>query len=250
MWPSSGRARTLSRETILLAAVATLAGAIRGFTGFGAGLFMAPILGLLFGPARAVPILILLDAAVSAILLPGSLRTIRVEQVGRLALPAVACLPIGSLILGTLDPVTLRKGTGLIVLATVAALVAGWRVRREPGAVATAAVGAASGLLTGAAGIGGPPVALFHLSRTRESGEVRSELIAFFGVTQAAALIYMGFRALIQHEDLVRSAMMAPCFLAAAWAGGRSFGARGGHGYRAAAYLLLAASGLVGLLAW
>lgn len=226
-----------------------VAGLVRGFTGFGAGLFMAPLLAALAGPLRAVPLLILLDAAVSAVLLPGVLPRIRPGEILRLGVPAVIAVPAGSYLLTALPPGTLRLGISVVVLATVTAMAAGWRARSRPGIPGSVAVGAASGLLTGAAGIGGPPVILFHLSGPGAPPDVRAGLIGFFTLTQAAALILLAARGLLGPGILASGALMAPVFLGAAWAGARIFHRGRGAGYRGVAYLLLAASALAGLAA-
>lgn len=244
--PSRGPA-PLTGEIIWIGLVVAVAGLLRGFTGFGAGLFMAPLLSTLAGPLRAVPLLILLDAAVSAVLVPPVLPRLRPGPLARLGLPAVAALPAGSFLLTALPPRALRAGIGLVVLATVIALAAGWRARKAPGLLGTGAVGAASGLLTGAAGIGGPPVILFHLSGPGAPPDVRAGLIGFFTLTQGAALALLAARGLLSWELLGQGAALAPVFLASAWAGAVLFRRRGGAEYRMIAYVLLAASALTGL---
>lgn len=232
-----------------MALVVTVAGLVRGFTGFGAGLFMAPLLAGLLGPREAVPLLILLDGLVSAVLLPGALPRIEARELVRLAVPAALAIAPGSLVLTAVDPVHLRVAISAVVLATVAVLASGWRRRHAPGHAATSAIGAASGLLTGAAGIGGPPVILFLLSGGSPSSRVRAQLIGFFGVTQAAAVLLLSLRGLISAGTLLRASEAAPLFLLGAWSGSRLFGRREGRGYRTAAYLLLAGSAVAGLAA-
>ncbi len=58
----------------LLLLTVVVAGLVRGFTGFGAGLVLAPALSVLIGPARAIPVLVLLDAAAGLLLLPSAAR--------------------------------------------------------------------------------------------------------------------------------------------------------------------------------
>ena len=46
-------------DTILVAAIAFLAGIMRGFSGFGAALTIAPVLALTVGPRAAIPAILL-----------------------------------------------------------------------------------------------------------------------------------------------------------------------------------------------
>ena len=149
---------------VLIGVTVLLAGVVRGFSGFGAGLVMVPALTLLLGPTVAVPTVVLMEVVASAQLVPPALRQVRWKTVGPLALAAVLMIPLGSLGLAALDPHWLRRVISLIVLLFVAILATGWRYRRRPGPVVTAAVGGVSGLLTGLGGVGGPPVILFWLS--------------------------------------------------------------------------------------
>ncbi|NIS35970.1 MAG: TSUP family transporter, partial [Actinobacteria bacterium] len=86
-----------------------MAGIVRGFSGFGAGLVMAPSLSLLLGPTVAVPVIVLLDAVAGAQLIPPAIRNVRWRTVGPLGLAACVGVPLGSLGLARLDPTIVEK---------------------------------------------------------------------------------------------------------------------------------------------
>ena len=94
----------LSAELAGLAVVTLLAGLVRGFTGFGAGLLMAPWVLMILGPSRAVPVLGALELVASIRLVPSALREIDARASISLALPACLAVPLGSLLLVGLDP--------------------------------------------------------------------------------------------------------------------------------------------------
>jgi uncharacterized membrane protein YfcA len=239
----------MSEGTLWLGAVVLVAGLVRGFSGFGAGLFMAPLLSLLIGPIQAVPLLVLLDATVSVVLLPGAWRSVSRGVTLLLGLPAAAAIPAGAALLVILDPLLVARIISGVVLVFVVAVALGWRYRGAPGKSFTAATGAASGVLTGIGGIGGPPVILFYLSGRNGDPGIRANLIGFFAITQAAALVIFASQGLLVQEVLWRFLYLAPVFLVSAWLGARLFGGRAGRAYRRIAYLLLAASALMGMLA-
>jgi uncharacterized membrane protein YfcA len=175
---------SLAAELVGLALVTLLAGLVRGFTGFGAGLLMAPWFVMLLGPSRAVPILVALELVASARLVPSALREIDPRPALSLAIPACLAVPLGSLLLVGLDPVVVRRAISLIILVFVVALAAGWRYRRKPSSIALAAAGTSSGLLSGFGGIGGPPVVLLLISGPDTTARNRATLIVFFALTR------------------------------------------------------------------
>ena len=61
----------LSTEFQIALAVATAAGMMRGFAGFGSGMLMAPIFAILFGPVETVAVIILMESVVTVQLMPG-----------------------------------------------------------------------------------------------------------------------------------------------------------------------------------
>jgi len=61
-----------TRTLIVAVAITTVAGVVRGITGFGGAMVMSPPLALLLGPRLAVPVVLLLESVVAA---PMLLRT-------------------------------------------------------------------------------------------------------------------------------------------------------------------------------
>ena len=69
----------LALPFLICAAVACIAGMVRGFAGFGAAMIMTPVFSALYGPAVGVPLCLLLEIVVVLPLLPGG------RAAGRLA---------------------------------------------------------------------------------------------------------------------------------------------------------------------
>ena len=230
----------LTPELALMALIVAAAGVLRGFTGFGAGLVMVPAVSLLIGPAQAVPLVVLLDAAASVQLLPGAVRHVRWRTVAPLGVAAALTIPVGGMLLVALPAEPMKKIIGTVVLIFVVVLASGWRYRRRPTAWVGAATGATSGLLTGMAGIGGPPVILFFLAGPNPAREVRSSLICFLAITQAVAIgVFLVF-GLLDLEALWRTVILSPAFLAGALLGSRLFGRVDERVFRGVALTLLA----------
>lgn len=231
-----------------LAAVALLAGLVRGFSGFGAGLVMAPAFALLIGPADGVPLMILLELVATGRLLPGVLPEVRARTVLTPGLTACLLVPVGALGLAFLDGALLTRLISLAVLAFVVLFASGWRSPRPPGTPALLGVGALSGLLTGVAGIGGPPMVVLVLSGPDAAARNRAHLIAYFGLTQTAALVIFAAQGILAWGHVGVGLGLGVPFLVGIQLGARLFRAAGERSYRGAVLALLTAIALVGLV--
>jgi hypothetical protein len=69
-------------ELLAAAAIAAAAGVVRGITGFGGAMVMAPPLALLLGPAVAVPVVLALESIAAAPMLVQTRREVRWPLVG------------------------------------------------------------------------------------------------------------------------------------------------------------------------
>jgi uncharacterized membrane protein YfcA len=237
-----------SPEFAGLACVTLVAGLVRGFTGFGAGLLMAPWFLMMLGPSRAVPVLVALELVASIRLVPGVLREIDPRSTLSLALPACLAVPLGSWLLVGLDPVPVRRAISLIILVFVALLASGWRYRSKPPGAALAVSGAFSGLLSGFGGVGGPPVVLLLVSGPETAVRNRATLIVFFAMTQTMATLAFAFHGLLTGDVLWRAVLLAPVFLLGTHLGASWFQPGRDRLYRNVALALVGISGIAGMI--
>ena len=146
----------------VLAAVAVLFGAVaQSVTGFGFSLVCAPFLVAAYGAPDGVQLNLALSVGLNLLLLVSGRRHLDARSALRLLLPAVvATVVVGLLIRGS-DTDGLTVVAGGLCLIGVVAVARGRSIRRITGRVGTLIVGALSGAINVAAGIGGPPVVLF-----------------------------------------------------------------------------------------
>jgi uncharacterized membrane protein YfcA len=107
--------------------VVTLAGLIRGITGFGGAMLMAPSLSLLIGAVPTVVIALILETAAALVMFPDALRKINKRVLFYLTLPACFTVPIGGYFLLTLDPLVARKVISGVVVIFSLMLLSGLR---------------------------------------------------------------------------------------------------------------------------
>jgi len=140
------------------AAVALLAGFLRGFVGVGSGMLMAPVFAILFGPLQTVGMVIMVDALVTAQLLPSVYRLIECRVIIPMAGVAALFMPVGTYLLVNIDARVMVRAIAFIVLVFVLVLMSGWRYRVPKRLGITLGVGGISGILIAATSMGNPPV--------------------------------------------------------------------------------------------
>ncbi len=234
----------------LLAAltVATAAGLMRGFAGVGSGMLMAPFFVVLFGPVDTVAIIILLELAATAQLLPGVRKEIDWRVVGPMGAVAALFMPVGSWLLVSLDADHIARGVALLVLIFAVVLLIGWRYEGPKRLPMTIGVGAVSGVLIALTSLGNPPVMIYLLSSRDSAATNRANFTGYFAITLLTLILWMASTGLISGESVRRAAVLILPFLAAVWIGGRLFRQSSEALYRRIALGLLCGAGLYGLL--
>jgi uncharacterized membrane protein YfcA len=208
----------------LLLAVTFAASLARGFSGFGAALIFIPLASALLGPQVAVPLLLVTDGIMTAAMIPAAVRTADHRDVLTMALGALVGVPAGTWLLTSLDPMTLRWAIVGLAAAMLAVLASGWRYRNRPTPPLTVLVGLVSGLCSGAAQIGGPPVVAYWLGGQGPARTVRANIIFYFAITSLIGAIGYVWGGLITLRILALAALIAPVYGLGAWAGSHMFG--------------------------
>lgn len=177
----------------VVAGVAVLFGAVaQALTGFGFSLVSAPFLVAAYDAPAGVQLNVAISVLVNIVLLLGARSHVQWRTTGRLLAPAaVATVGVGLLLQGR-DGGAVTVVAGVLCLAGVVAVARNRPVARLRGTPATVTVGALSGAMNVAAGIGGPPVVLFGLNAGWEPAAARATLQAFFLGINIVALATLG----------------------------------------------------------
>lgn len=237
----------LLAATILIALVA---GVARGFSGFGAALIFIPLASAIPGPRIAAPILLLVDAVMTAPMILPAWRIASRREIGWLAAGALVGSPLGGWLLLQLDGVTLRWVMCGLSAALLVLIASGWRYRGQPTPPLSAAVGAASGLFSGIAQMGGPPVVAYWLGGAIPAARVRANIVAFFAMSSLiSGAVYLA-GGLLTREVLVLAALVAPTYGIGLWLGARLFGLASEAAFRRTCLALIALAAILGLPLW
>ncbi len=167
-------------SAILVAAVMLLATTVRSAFGFGEALIAVPLLALAMPVATAAPLAVLASITVAAIILIQDWREVHFHSAGRLLLWTLLGIPFGLLLL-KLFPERAAKG---LLAGTILFFSA--RSFRSSGNFSLRddrrlwLFGLAAGVLGGAYGINGPPLAVYGSLRGWSRKTFRATLQGYF----------------------------------------------------------------------
>ena len=174
---------------LLLSALAVFASAtVQGATGFGFVIVAAPVLTSYLAPTLAVPVLVVEGFVLSLVLFSRVWRDARPKRVALLMVFGVLFIPLGTLLLISLDENVIKVMLGAVVGVTALAMLAGLQRTASNEHVASIPVGAASGLLMGSTGLAGAPVILFFANQGIHPRQFRANITAYLVVVGLFAL--------------------------------------------------------------
>jgi uncharacterized membrane protein YfcA len=231
-------------------AVALLAGLARGFSGFGSALIFIPLASATLGPRLAAPLLMLVDNLTTFPLIPAAWRRADRGEVASLVAGALVGAPLGTWLLLHLDAETLRWGMCVLAIAMLALLASGWRYHGRPALPLSLAVGAASGLLSGAAQMGGPPVVAYWLGGAIPAARVRANIMLFFAASGVISAVTYLVSGLLTPAVLLLTVLVAPAYALGIWGGSHLFGLASEASFRRACFVLIALAAVLGLPVW
>lgn len=203
----------------LAAATVTMAGLVRGFSGFGTAMIIVPMISALYSPVVAVPFMVLVDSLIAVVLGVRAVPQMRLQEVLPLSAAAIVTLPLGAIVLTLADPTLLRWSMSGLILLVVIALASGWRYHGRPSLASTLTIGATSGTLSGSVGIGGPPIILFWLGGQEQTATIRANIIGAFAFTTASALVTFYSKGLFAGTALQLAVILTPLYGLSVWVG-------------------------------
>ena len=200
-----------------------LAGIIRGFTGFGSALLTVPALAVLYGPAQAVVIEILIEIPVSLGLLRLSIR----EAERKTILPMLAMffvfVPFGTLLLTVANPDYVKVVMSLFVLASVALMAQQSKAAALMSPKLNYVVGAISGTTQGLTGMAGPLFATALMARGDDNVRTRANISALAGGIICISVVSFWLMGLMTAEAIFYAVLASPAIMLGVWVGALLF---------------------------
>jgi uncharacterized membrane protein YfcA len=196
---------------------------VRGLTGFGMAILLVPILALALRPVEAV----LVGNGLSVMI--GLLEARRIVRGAERSAWIISGLCILAVPLGlmALDATGADLARVLIALIACSAFVAIMLPRRldAPGPLATGGVGILSGLLTGYAGMPGPPVVPYYVGRDLPRETAKTSMLLIFTIAAGSGLASGAALGIMTGGLAALSVLLFPAVMLGNWLGERASGA-------------------------
>jgi len=240
-------AELLGWELAWACIIVTLAAVVRGFSGFGSALILTPALSMIYAPEQAVPLVIVIEAALSVQMLPLGWKSAAHREVAFLSIMAILAIPLGTWALMAVDSGVLRWSISIGILLFLVALVAGWRRKGAPSRLGVAATGMVCGALNGAAGIPGPPILLYYLGGGTSAKQLRANVILFFFVLDCVTLPWMAIQGLITERILLTAGLLLPTAVVGVIVGVKLFPLASERLFRLVAFVIIGAVAIASL---
>jgi uncharacterized membrane protein YfcA len=235
---------------IWLLGASFVSGTVYGFAGFGAALIFLPVAVAIVPPELAIGAFSLSAISSLVTVVPRAWKSVDKPALGQLLLAAMVGFPAGVWVLATWEDATIRWTVSGVVLVTLAALLAGWRMKTAPGVPARLGVGAATGVVGGATGLTGPGVILFNLGAGAPAAVTRANTLVFLTLSSGLLLPQLWAQGLLRVEALWLGLLLAVPYALGNRIGQALFDPGAEVVYRRVAYAIIAASALAGLPVW
>lgn len=196
---------------------------IRGLTGFGMAIILVPILALALVPIEAVLLTNFLSLFIG---LSQIRRLVRGAERSAWIIAALVAVgaPVGLFALSVTGIDAARIVIAFIALSAFGAVLLPRRGALAHGPVTTSGVGLLSGLMTGYAGMPGPPVVPYYVGRDIPREVAKASMMLVFTLASAAGLISGAALGVLDWQLPWLAALLFPAILLGNWAGDKASG--------------------------
>ncbi len=186
---------------------------IRGVSGFGFALFLAPILLLILNSKSIVAINLLLGAFGSIMILRSNYRNVNLKGIAPMAVSSLLGIPLGIWIITIITPSTLKVLVGGITIVFAIPLALGFTRVFARETVACSISGFLSGFLNTSTSLSGPPVVLFMHNQNWGKQIIHASLAAYFLFIGVCSLIGLSASGFMSTQILIFTASLVPAVL-------------------------------------
>lgn len=232
----------------LVAMIVVVAGGIvRGYTGFGSGLVIVPLLAFLWDPVNAIVLTVSLGLFATIQTSKSALKQTNWKVTIPMISAALIATPLGTFLLITLDPEIVRKIiAGIVLLVTVISL-AGWSYKGPTGAVPSFITGAVASVINGVAAVGGPVHVLYLISLPERPEIQRANMTIMTNFMGTIVLIYTLIAGEVSFQIVERIILFSIPFILSVWLGVKLFKLIPGESFKTIilCFLVLIVSGIL-----
>jgi uncharacterized membrane protein YfcA len=173
--------------------IATL---IRSVFGFGEALLAVPLLALVMPVEVAAPLAVLVSITIAFLILVQDWRLVHVRDAGWLVLSTLFGIPLGLVLLRTAPESIVKMILAVIIIAFSVYSLSGGRTRELTDDRFAWFFGFQAGVLGGAYGMNGPPLAIYGALRRWPPAHFRATLQGYFLPASVAGMVGYAFAGL------------------------------------------------------
>ncbi|OZA94073.1 TSUP family transporter [Altererythrobacter sp. H2] len=238
----------LTWTQVTIALLATLGSAyVRGLAGFGMAILLVPVLALALPPVESVVVANFLSLFIG---LTEIRRLVRGAERSAFHLSGLVLLltPLGLFALAATGPDIARLVIALIALSAFAAILLPRRRALHHGPLVTGGVGVVSGLMTGYAGMPGPPVVPYYVGRDIPRETAKASMMLVFTVAGLAGLLSASVLGIMEMRHPLLAAALFPMVLLGNWLGAKASGKVSDPLWRSVVGLVLGGAAVAALI--
>lgn len=237
-------------DLIWLTCGVLVAGLVRGFAGFGSGMIIMPVAASVLPPVAAVTFMMMAELLGPLPNLPAAWREGAPRDVGRLMLGATLMVPVGILCLSHMDTTFFGWVVSVTVGILLLLLMSGWRYKGVLTPGLTVGTGGLGGFMAGFAGVPGPPVIMLYMSSGLPIAMIRANFLLYLlAIDVVMIAVFLVLDLFVWKIALLGLLAGIPNVLANV-IGARLFDPTAVVLFRRVAYIVIAASALLGLPIW
>lgn len=230
--------------------ISVIAATVYGFAGFGAALIFMPLATIFLPPPLAIAAMSLSALASLVTVFPGAWKAADRRQTLLMLGVSLLFMPLGIALLRLAPEIAIRTAVCVLTLATLTALVAGWKVPVRGGRGLQLGVGALAGITGGSTGLNGPPVVLFNLGTDQPVSVTRGNLACFLTLNAMCMLPMMWLQDLVQGPAVWLGLVLLGPYALGGFIGTWLFRPEAASLYKGVAYILIGLAGIMGLPIW
>lgn len=220
---------------------------VRGLTGFGMAILLVPILALALSPVHAVLLTNFLSVFIGLSEIRRLLRNAERSAWIIIALVAVTT-PLGLYALSLTTPAIARVVIAFIALSAFVAILLPRRGAMDHHPATTGGVGILSGLMTGYAGMPGPPVVPYYVGRDIARETAKASMLLIFTCASSAGLVSGAALGVLEWNLALLAALLFPAVLVGNRLGDRLSGRIADRTWRVCVGVVLGAAALAALV--
>ncbi|MFZ2287232.1 MAG: sulfite exporter TauE/SafE family protein [Bacteroidales bacterium] len=232
---------------LALSMIIFIASVVRGFTGFGLALVAVPLIQFLMPVTDTAVFIALINFIFSVLYYRRSKTIVKGQPLGTMALWTGIGVAAGTVILKFVNPAVIQLIWGVLIIFIVVALVRGLALNIRSDRMAMTLSGLFGGVLAGATGITGPPVAIILSSMKTPKEKFNAVISIFIFFAVSYALVFYLVSGLMRAETLWLALCCVPALLAGLYTGDRLVSRISQNAFTTVVYVVLVIMGILTL---